>query len=125
MIVVIDDKKIFLDEWREVLSKEKVPFLLFCHPLEFLSFCEQNPQTIGTIEILVTDQKTPGFDALETDFINAFREKHLQFEGIALLCSSLFDPKNTSLAAYGYAGTIPKRASTYSELIATYGGEQW
>lgn len=125
MIVVIEDKRIFLDEWREVLSKEGVPFHLFCHPLEFLAYCEKHPEVLVQADILVTDQKTPGFDVLETDFLNALRAKYPQFEAIGLICSSLFDPKSEMLRNYGYAGAIPKKAFKFADLMAQFGDEPW
>lgn len=119
VVVVIDDKRVFLTRWQNTLLKEKdVKVLLFSHPLEFLQYCESNEDFSGTIDFLITDRKTPGFDTIDSDFIKIFRTNFQSFHGKVFLSTSLYDSDLASLLKCGYNGVIPKKTFSTEQLSA-------
>lgn len=90
-IVLIDDKKIFLERfvetWQDQFSNFEI--LTYNHPLSFFKDCNQQ-MFEHDIRAIIIDKIGPGYDAERNKFADEFRKHFPNFEGHLVLCSSCF-----------------------------------
>lgn len=115
LTVLIEDKYAHQDPWISLYKSIGSELLVFSHQFEFLEWCDKNKNLIPEIVLLVTDQKTPGFDIFKTNFLENFKLDYPMFTGVSVLSNSL--PHNyDDVKKYGYELVLGKEALSLEEI---------